>query len=151
MAMTRKQRKFDWLCVALMATTGCPAFAQALQPIDGVRDSAALFVQQRLSGDASASVTVLATAGTLDSRLRLALCAQKPVAFAPGGELRSNTRFTIGVRCEQPTWTVYVPVNVETELPVLVLRAACAKQRRYAAGRRDAAPPSAGHCGQLYK
>jgi flagella basal body P-ring formation protein FlgA len=30
----------------------------------------------------------------------------------------------VGVRCAKPKWTVYVPVRVETELPVLVLRRA---------------------------
>jgi len=125
--MIRKQRNFDWPCVALMAGLSGPAFAQALQPIEGLRDTAADFVQQRLSGDASGSTTVVATAGALDSRLRLPLCARKPAAFAPAGDLRANTRVTVGVRCEQPAWTVYVPVTVETELPVLVLRQAIAR------------------------
>jgi flagella basal body P-ring formation protein FlgA len=127
--MFRKQRKFDWLCAALLAAFSATAFAQALQPIDGLRDIAADFVQQRLRGDAPASVTVTvtATAAVLDSRLRLPLCAQKPEAFAPGTELRATARVTIGVRCIQPAWTVYVPVNVETELPVLVLRQAVAR------------------------
>lgn len=125
--MIRKQRKFDSLCAVLLAMLSCDAFAQALQPVEGLRALAADFVQQRLRGDAPSSVTVVATATALDSRLRLPLCAQKPQAFAPGTELRASARITIGVRCEQPTWTVYVPVNVETELPVLVLRQAVAR------------------------
>jgi len=125
--MIRKQRKFDWLCAVSLGALSCPAFAQSLQPIDGLRDIAAQFVQQRLRGDAPGSISVTATAGVLDSRLRLPACTQKPAAFAPAGELRASSRVTIGVRCEQPAWTVYVPVTVETELPVLVLRQAVAR------------------------
>src|SRR5688572_20618178 len=37
---------------------------------------------------------------------------------------RVGARVTVGVKCARPKWTVYVPVRVETELPVLVLRRA---------------------------
>jgi len=132
-AMIRTQRKFDCAPAWLMLLAA-PVFSQAPQmepapapqSIDSLRGIAAQFVQQRLSGDASSSITVLANAGSLDSRLRLPRCAQNPTAFAPG-ELRAGSRFTIGVRCAQPAWTVYVPVSVETELPVLVLRQAIAR------------------------
>lgn len=122
--MIRKQRKIDWLCAMALALCSSQAVAQSLQPIDDLRNIAADFVQQRLRGDSDASITITATAGALDSRLRLPLCAQTPAAFSPAGDLRASIRVTIGVRCTQPAWTVYVPVAVETELPVLVLRQA---------------------------
>lgn len=133
--MIRTQRNFD--CVtALLVLLGAPAFSQApqtrpssveaSQSIDVLRGIAAQFVQQRLSGGAPASITVIANTAALDPRLRLPRCMQDPVAFAPG-ELRAAARITVGVRCEKPTWTVYVPVSVETELPVLVLRQAIAR------------------------
>lgn len=133
--MIHLQRKFD-CAIALLGLMGAPAFsqtpqtqpsqAQAPQSIDALRGIAAQFVQQRLSGNAPASITVVANAAALDARLRLPACAQNPVAFAPG-ELRAGARVTVGVRCEKPAWTVYVPVGVETELPVLVLRQAIAR------------------------
>jgi flagella basal body P-ring formation protein FlgA len=133
--MIRIQRKFD-CAFALLVLVGTPAFSQtpqtqpsqpqAPQSIDALRAIAAQFVQRRFSGDAPASTSVVATAAALDARLRLPGCAQSPAAFAPG-ELRAGARVTVGVRCEKPAWTVYVPVSVETELPVLVLRQAIAR------------------------
>jgi flagella basal body P-ring formation protein FlgA len=125
--MLSTQRKFDWLHAVILGLFVTQASAQSLQPIDDLRDIAAQFVQQRLHDDGDASISITASAGALDSRLRLPLCAQKPAAFAPAGNLRASTRVTIGVRCAQPAWTVYVPVAVETELPVLVLRQAVAR------------------------
>jgi flagella basal body P-ring formation protein FlgA len=63
------------------------------------------------------------TAGQLDPRSRLAQCAT-----GLSGSLSPTTRIAmrtlVGVSCAQPRWTLYVPVTVETELPVLVLRRA---------------------------
>jgi flagella basal body P-ring formation protein FlgA len=40
-----------------------------------------------------------------------------------------QTRTTVGVRCDgASTWTIYVPVSVEIEAPVLVLRRALARR-----------------------
>jgi len=120
--MTTRQRKID--CLALLALMLAPsAFSQtpqsqALQNVDSIRAAAAAFVRDRLR---TAGPAVLhAEGGVLDSRLRLPACGQSPKAFSPAGELRATARLTIGVRCDAPAWTVYVPVNVETELAVLV-------------------------------
>jgi flagella basal body P-ring formation protein FlgA len=75
-------------------------------------------VRERLQ---TKGVAVLhAEAGVLDPRLRLPRCGQLPKAFSPGGELPATARLTIGVRCDAPAWTVYVPVTVQSELAVLV-------------------------------
>lgn len=68
------------------------------------------------------------TAGRLDSRLRLAACNAPLDAFvANGGTLQART--TVGVRCpDTGGWTVYVPVSVELEAPVLVLRRPLARR-----------------------
>ena len=66
--------------------------------------------------------TVLATAGALDSRLRLEECGKELRTFLPPGA-RIQMRVTVGVSCSTGSgWTVYVPVNVESEAAVLVLR-----------------------------
>jgi flagella basal body P-ring formation protein FlgA len=60
----------------------------------------------------------------LDSRLRLQACEKPLQAFAPNA-LRNMGKMTVGVRCEGASeWTLFVPVSVEVEVPVLVLRRA---------------------------
>jgi flagellar basal body P-ring formation protein FlgA len=120
--MTHRQRKLDCLGLAALllasvvsAQTPKP---QALQDVDSIRASAAAFVRERLRAPGPALLH--AEAGVLDPRLRLPACGQTPRAFSPTGELRVASRLTIGVRCDSPAWTVYVPVNVESELAVLV-------------------------------
>ena len=64
------------------------------------------------------------TAQRLDLRLRLAECGEPLEAFMPNNAMPS-TRTTVGVRCNAPApWTIYVPVTVELEAPILVLRRA---------------------------
>lgn len=76
------------------------------------------------------------TAARLDSRLRLAGCTQPLEAFLPNNAV-PGARATVGVRCPgqfqgqsqgQSHWTVYVPVTVEIEAPILVLRRALARR-----------------------
>jgi flagella basal body P-ring formation protein FlgA len=115
--MSHRQRKID--CLALLALVLAPAcFGQSLQDVESIRASAASHVRERLKTNGAA--VLHAEAGVLDARLRLPLCGQPPKAFSPTGELQATARLTIGVRCDAPAWTVYVPVNVESELAVLV-------------------------------
>jgi len=120
--MTQRHRNFDCaLLLVLLAGPGTLAHAQAPQPVqsvDSIRDSAVGFVRERLQAPGAARLH--AEAGALDPRLRLAVCSHSPKAFSPSGELRAASRLTIGVRCDSPSWSVYVPVNVESELAVLV-------------------------------
>lgn len=108
----------------MLAVLLAPAsFGQALQSttlqdVESIRTIAADHIRQLLQPPAT--VTLHAEAGILDRRLRLPACTQAPQAFSPSGELRAATRLTIGVRCESPAWSVYVPVTVESELAVLV-------------------------------
>jgi flagella basal body P-ring formation protein FlgA len=122
--MIRPQRIFDCAPATLLFMVGAavtlPALADAIQSPDSIRESAAAFVRQRMQSDTNPGGTVHVQAGILDARLRLASCAQPLQPFAPS-ELRAAARLTVGVRCAQPSWTVYVPVQVETETDVLVL------------------------------
>jgi flagellar basal body P-ring formation protein FlgA len=121
--MSSPQRKIDWALAALALLLSSSGIAQGVQDVDTLRHLAANFAQQRL-GASTDSAKRHVEPGVLDSRLRLPPCSRAPAAFAPSGELRATARLTIGVRCEQPQWTVYVPVTVETELTVLVTRKA---------------------------
>lgn len=123
-AMTIKatESRHRWLSLPLalalgIATVGAQDAAR--EPLDAIRSTAEAFVKTQLPQDSSvASVT----AGTLDNRLRLARCtggmhAQLP----PGASLQS--RALVGVACNGPVrWTVYVPVTVESQISVLVLK-----------------------------
>lgn len=99
-----------------------PAAALAQwQPPHDIQKSAEDFLAAQLAAPEGGKVFVSADA--LDPRLRLKQCGSRPAGLlAPG--TRAGARMTVGVRCPEPKWTVYVPVRVETELPVLVLRRA---------------------------
>jgi len=118
--MIRVQRILD--CGVLLAALSLPVAAQTIQPPDSIREAATAFVARRMQS-AGPDARVHVQAGTLDARLRLASCTLPLEAFT-SGELRAAPRLTVGVRCLQPAWTVYVPVQVETEIDVLVLQRA---------------------------
>lgn len=113
------------LISALFATT---AFATT-QSIDEVQAAAEAFVRSRLP-DSHAKQFV--SAAKLDSRLRVESCTQPLQAFEQSAT-NLGERVTVGVRCPAAnTWTLYVPVSVEVEVPVLVLRRALARRARVA-------------------
>lgn len=95
------------------------------QPLNTIQAAAEAYVRAHLPGG---SAKHFVTASDLDPRLRLQACETPLEAFAP----HTNTfaaRSTIGVRCSAPApWTLYVPVTIETEVSVLVLRRALARR-----------------------
>jgi flagella basal body P-ring formation protein FlgA len=98
------------------------AQAQALQSPEDIRAAAERFISQQL-GTPGEGAVMHVTAGQLDARTRLALC-EGPLAGALPPTIRVAARTTVGISCANPRWTLYVPVAVETEAPVLVLRRA---------------------------
>jgi len=102
--------------VALAPAVHAAASAAFTDPAQ-IRRTAEQFVAG-MAGDAG---RVSATAGHLDQRLRLPACAGELTPFlSPGAAVRART--TVGVRCEAPAWSIYLPVAVESEAPVLVAR-----------------------------
>lgn len=110
---------FAAIVCLLIYSVFATAHAGSFQPLHTIRAAAERFVRDAAT---SSTAAVVATAGELDPRLQLAVCA---------GELEASTlnnapitaRNTIGVRCRVGAdWNVYLPVNVETETDVLVLR-----------------------------
>lgn len=98
------------------------ASAQAQHPLEDVRATAERFITARL-GDPGDGTVMHVTAGQLDPRTRLAQCTHGLTAALPP-TTRIAMRTLVGVSCAQPRWTLYVPVTLETELAVLVLRRA---------------------------
>lgn len=111
--------------LTLLALVTSAARAQTLQTPDDLRHAAEAFLIEHLRTTGSDAVTH-ANAAALDPRLRLQQCT-RPLQglLAAGAQMAAN--MTVGVRCISPAWTVYVPVAVESEMKVLVLRQAAAR------------------------
>jgi flagellar basal body P-ring formation protein FlgA len=98
------------------------AIAQnALQPLDAIHVAAKERVNREFATSQRSDHVIHVTTGTIDSRLRLPVCSKPLEAFMPASRSPA-ARFPIGVRCTQPTWTIYVPVSITSELPVLALK-----------------------------
>jgi len=132
MASSRRQivKRFgSQLLLVLCALFATTAFATATQPIEQVQAAAEAFVRSRL---APSQAKQFVNAAKMDPRLRVALCDRPLQTFEQNATPRGE-RVTVGVRCASAnTWTLYVPVSVEVEIPVLVLRRALARRARVA-------------------
>jgi flagella basal body P-ring formation protein FlgA len=121
-------RSYIYVLLSILAALMCAAPARAnVQSLESIQAAAEEFVRASLP---EKSVKHFVTAGKLDPRLRLDPCATPLEAFSQGAAL-NNGRMTVGVRCpsENP-WTIYVPVTVEVEVSVLVLRRPLARRSR---------------------
>ena len=112
-------RKLVWLSVVMALDVN----AQAIQDTVQLRELASAYVRA-LMPSSNGKGSLHAEAAALDPRLRLPACAA-PEAFSPPGAVPA-ARMTVGIRCTSPFWSIYVPVNIESESPVLVLRQALA-------------------------
>ena len=128
------RRTFPWLFASLLAAQvfTATAFAQeSIQSLDAIRAAAQTFVTAHVPKQAPGAVTV--NVGTLDSRLRLAPCAAPLKVSLPAGATFRD-RMTVAVSCVGgSSWTVYVPIAIETQTPVLVLRRAANRGTRLTA------------------
>ena len=96
-----------------------------VQSLESIKAAAEKAVRSQLP-DGRAKYYV--TTQSLDERLRLAACGDPLEAFITNNAAPA-ARSTVGVRCPaQNTWTVYVPVSIEVEAPILVLRRALARR-----------------------
>ncbi|MEO7773964.1 MAG: flagellar basal body P-ring formation chaperone FlgA [Steroidobacteraceae bacterium] len=112
------------LTLAVLGSAAHDAVADTRrQSLDDLRVVAEGFVRAQVSNK---EIPVQVQIGALDERLRLTPCNGAPQGLLPSGT-RVAARMTIGLRCADPVWTVYVPVSVQSEVPVLVTRAALAR------------------------
>ncbi|AOX99382.1 flagellar basal body P-ring formation chaperone FlgA [Jeongeupia sp. USM3] len=78
---------------------------------DVLRQEVEAWVRQQLSTSPGATVK----AGHLDSRLKLAACAQRDIQLAPGQRLLGNAQ--VRVRCiDGASWSVNLPVQIGQEV-----------------------------------
>jgi len=112
---------------------GAVAVAQdpAQQPLGEIRAAAEAQVRAQLTGVAYA---VRVQASEPDARLRLARCPAALLSAAVGAA-GQGARATVRVSCAAPQvhWSVYVPVALESDVPVLVLRQSQIRGARLAA------------------
>lgn len=120
------------LLAALLACGPVHAQAGAVQDLASIAGAATTFAQSQFSAGPRDSVLHVTVAG-IDPRLRMPACRAPLEGFAPAS-MRPAARMTVGVRCNSPQWTVFVPVNIETEMTVLTLNKAVPRLARPGAG-----------------
>lgn len=109
---------------ALACLLGGQAHAGEFESLATIQASAEQHVRSVLPAGGG---TVYVKADNLDGRLKLAACSQPLEVFLPSGA-NSGSRVTAGVRCTQGAqWTIYLPLNIESEVSALVLNKALAR------------------------
>ena len=109
---------------ALSASAG--AAVTAPESLAAIRAAAEDFVRHQVPAGA---VHVHVSAEALDTRLRLEHCATPlNTSLNAGAELHART--AVRVSCDSAPWSVFVPVTLESEVPVLVLRESAGRGAR---------------------
>ena len=117
--------RWSYWISAVLLTAMCSVSHAGTQPLDSIQSAAEKAVTSLLPAT-HAKYFVAAT--RLDDRLRLAECSAPLEAKLTNGSM-PGAKSIVGVRCPAPTqWTLYVPVTVEVEAPILVLRRALARR-----------------------
>jgi len=124
------RRLAAFAAAALVAATATGAEIEDHARIRALAEAHALEVARSF---APAGARVSAEAARLDPRLRLAACPVVPETFsAPGSGMAALA--SVGVRCPAtPGWSLYVPVEVEVLVDVVVLAAPAATGQTLAA------------------
>jgi flagellar basal body P-ring formation protein FlgA len=120
-------KRLVFLVGSLFAVAFGNAYAQPIESLESIQGAAESYVRSQLP---ITKGKYYVTASHLDSRLRLTDCTNALDVFvANNGTVQPRT--TVGVRCtDVGGWTVYVPVAIEVEASVLVLRRALARRAR---------------------
>jgi flagellar basal body P-ring formation protein FlgA len=124
--------------VTTLASAAAPAAESQPQPLSGIVQAAEAQVRSQLRG---VSYEVHVQAGDPDPRLHLARCP-RALTTAPIGPAQFGGRVTVRVSCTAPpvAWALYVPVSLESDIQVLVLRQTQARGARL--GAQDVAAES---------
>lgn len=93
--------------------------ASNVQPIASLKTTVTRFLGQQLPE--ANGIRNDFEISAIDSRLRLAACAAELEAFLPPGQ-RLESNVTIGVRCVQPAWSLFVPVKLHRFADVLIAK-----------------------------
>jgi len=110
-----------------------PMAAAPTEPLAAVKAAAEGLIRSQLRGTA---YEVHVQAAQLDPRLHLARCPGTLDAALPAGS-ELGARVAVRVSCSAPgsPWAVFVPVNIESGLSVLVLKQSALRGARLGAGQ----------------
>lgn len=129
----RRPRRAQAAAAVLCAALGLGALrapAAGIEPLQSIRGAAAGFVRSLMPPGQN---DIVLSAGRLDPRLRLAGCDGPLKASLLSGE-RLQAQVSVAVGCSQgPSWTVYVPVTVQSRIRVWALTAPQAQGARLGA------------------
>ena len=98
-----------------MAALGQPRAAQTRQTVPEIKTAVQEYLQAQTSGMPG---QIEHSVGAIDARLALPACAAPTVFTPPGARLWG--RSSVGVRCANPAWMIYVPVTVQVTGTYLV-------------------------------
>ena len=128
---TMYRRAAPWMLgIALLSCVAGAAMPEPTQSIDAIRRAAAGLVRAQLGGVAGRAIV---TPAELDTRLRLARC-RGPLDLTLPQDGAPRAQLIVRVACPGRGWSLYVPVAVEADIPVLVLQRAVAAGTRLGAG-----------------
>lgn len=99
------------------------------EPLAAVRAAAVGLIRSQLRG-VTYEVHVEAQ---LDPRLHLARCPEPLATSLPSGELGAHVAVRVSCTASGFPWAVYVPVNIESDIQVLVLRQSALRGARLSA------------------
>jgi flagellar basal body P-ring formation protein FlgA len=117
-----------------LSSASAEALPRTFQSLASIRAAAEQFVRDQGQTLAPANSSITVVAAELDARLQLDQCADTLKTFALNGA-SITARTTVGIRCDRgAAWTVYVPVNAEAEIDVLVLRNSMPRDAHVAKG-----------------
>jgi len=117
-----------WLAIGAAAAE--PAAGAAAEPLTAVRAAAEDFLRSQLH---AVSYKVHLQAAQLDSRLRLARCPTPLATALPAGAgLGAHVTVRVGCAASEAGWTVYVPVDIESDITALVLKESALRGARIA-------------------
>lgn len=106
--------------LAVIAWTGnAHAAPGAIQPITELRATVEDYLKLQLPD--SPGVRNEIAVNPIDSRLRLAACNAALEPFLPPGQ-RLDANVTVGVRCSQPAWSIYLPAQLHRYANVLIAK-----------------------------
>ncbi len=108
-------RGLTGLVLVIAVGTAC---GEEYEPLERILTTARDFLSATLTHTNGVETHI--EIGRLDSRLRLARCAQPPSAqLAPGARTQGNT--TVNVKCAEPvSWSIFVPVSIERHAQIVV-------------------------------
>lgn len=115
----RLQRGLLLLSSLLMLSTTTPAHSAENQQLRAAVDRYMAGHVDKLKARLGHQTRIEYSVGALDSRLALTDCTQ-PLAIETKDTAQPNTRLNLQISCAQPTWSIYLPVELSLFKPVVV-------------------------------